>query len=153
MPFFIAFAVAVFDQYTKALAIKKLAGGTIPIIKDIFHFTYVENTGAAFGIFKDGNTVFTIVTAIILIGIIVALIAIKPQDLYIKISSGLVLGGAVGNLLDRIFRGFVIDFLDFRVISYPVFNIADSFIVIGAIIICVKFVFFEKKSGQENAKI
>lgn len=152
MPFFIALAVAVIDQYTKALAIKKIASGSVPVINGIFHFTYVENTGAAFGIFKNGNAIFMAITAVILVGIIVALIFIKPENICIKVSSGLILGGAIGNLFDRILRGYVIDFFDFKAINYPVFNVADSFIVIGAIILCVYFIFFEKKAKDKNAK-
>lgn len=153
MPYIIALAAALLDQFTKALAAKKLAGGTIPVINGIFHFTYVENTGAAFGVFKDGNTVLAVVMSIIIIGIIIALTVLKPRSLLVRISTGLVMGGAIGNLFDRIFRGFVIDFLDLRAISYPVFNFADSCVVIGAVLICIYIVFFGKKKEEKNADV
>ncbi|NLB81549.1 MAG: signal peptidase II [Clostridiaceae bacterium] len=151
MPFFLAFAVVLIDQFTKALAVKKLIGSSIPIITDVFHFTYVENTGAAFGLYKSGNTVFIILTTIILVGVVVALFTMKHRNVTINISAGLIMGGAIGNLLDRIFRGHVVDFLDFRVINYPVFNIADSCVIIGAIVIGVYFIFFENKKENDNS--
>lgn len=153
MQYLIALIVVVLDQYTKALAVKKLSNGTIPVIKNIFHFTYVENTGAAFGIFKNSNTAFIIITSIILIGVIIALVKMKPKNKLIIVSTGLVIGGALGNLIDRILRGFVVDFLDFRAINYPVFNVADSCVVVGAILICVYLIFFDKKEETQNADV
>jgi signal peptidase II len=153
MPYVIALVVVLVDQYTKALAAQRLKQDSIPVIRDVFHLTYVKNTGAAFGILKDSNTLFIIMTSIILIGLVVALIALRPQSLLLKISTGLVVGGALGNLIDRICLGFVIDFFDFRIINYPVFNIADSCVVVGAILICTYILFFDRKKGSENAKI
>lgn len=149
MTYLIALAVLIIDQYTKALAVSKLKAASVPVINDFFHLTYVENTGAAFGMFKNGNMVFILLTSIILLGIIVAFAVVRPREKLVKISAGLIMGGAAGNIADRIFRGFVVDFLDFRAISFPVFNVADSCVVIGAVLICAYLIFFDKKEAAK----
>ena len=152
MPYLIALAAILIDQYTKALAVLKLQAASAPVIQNVFHFTYVENTGAAFGIFKNGNSVFTAVISIVLIGIVVALVIIKPPQRILKISAGLILGGAAGNLIDRIFRGFVVDFFDFRLINFAVFNVADSCVTVGAVLLCVYLLFLEQKKVADDEK-
>lgn len=152
MSYLIALIVVLLDQYTKALAISKLRAGTVPVLKDVFHFTYVENTGAAFGMFKNANTFFMIVIPVIIAGIVAALFKLKPKSKLVKISAGMIIGGAAGNLIDRIVHGFVVDFLDFRLIDFPVFNLADSMIVIGAILISIYVIFFENKEEKRDAQ-
>lgn len=106
--------------------------GSIPVIKGVFHLTYVENTGAAFGMLQ-GNTWFLILTSVLVSAVVAYLIwKVKPENRYVKISLALILGGALGNLVDRVLLGYVVDFLDFRI--WPVFNIADSCVVVGAIL-------------------
>ena len=144
-------AVAV-DQYTKFLAVTNLGteSASIPVFEGIFHLTYVKNTGAAFGIFQNGNAVLTVVMALILAGIVGVYIAVKPRHITAKIAAGLVMGGAVGNLIDRLTRGFVVDFFDVRFINYPVFNVADSCVVVGAVLICIYMLFFDKKIKENE---
>jgi signal peptidase II len=130
--FIIVIIVLLFDQLTKALALKNITYGTsIPIINNIFHLTLVKNTGSAFGLFKDSTVIFILV-AILSAIFILRFLFLKREalDIRIKIALFLVLGGALGNLIDRLRFGYVIDFLDFRV--WPVFNLADSCITIGA---------------------
>ena len=114
-------------------------GEFIPVIRNVFHFTLVYNTGIAFGLFKNQGIVFIIIPiiAIILIGFNIYYYRNSKHvsRLYI-ISFSMILGGAIGNLIDRIVYGHVIDFIDFRV--WPVFNIADSAITIGTILILIK---------------
>ncbi len=136
------------DLFTKHLAVLKLKDASFSVIKDVLHFTYVENTGAAFGMFKDGNLLLLILSIIVLAAIIFALIKFKPTAKSVNIGAAMVIGGALGNIIDRIFRGFVVDFIDFRLINYPVFNIADCFIVCGAILFAVWVIFFENSNGQ-----
>lgn len=143
----IALAALAVDLYTKALAVSRLAGNSFPVIDNILNFTYVENTGAAFGMLKDGNVFLIISTVIILAAVIVYLTIKKPKAKAVKIASALIIGGALGNLYDRIFRGFVVDFIDIRFINYPVFNIADCCVVCGAIIFAVWVIFFDKNAG------
>ena len=143
----IALAALAVDLYTKALAVSRLAGNSFPVIDNILNFTYVENTGAAFGMLKIGNVFLIISTVIILAAVIVYLTIKKPKAKAVKIASALIIGGALGNLYDRIFRGFVVDFIDIRFINYPVFNIADCCVVCGAIIFAVWVIFFDKNAG------
>lgn len=143
----IALAALAVDLYTKALAVSRLAGNSFPVIDNILNFTYVENTGAAFGMLKNGNVFLIISTVIIMAAVIAYLTIKKPKAKAVKIASALIIGGALGNLYDRIFRGFVVDFIDIRFINYPVFNIADCCVVCGAIIFAVWVIFFDKNAG------
>ncbi len=109
---------------------------SVAVIHHVLHFSLVHNTGIAFGLFKDCGAVF-IVIPLILTGLLVYNIYFYRHSeqlsrLYI-VAFALILGGAIGNLIDRIFLGYVIDFIDFRI--WPVFNVADSAITIGAAII------------------
>lgn len=117
------------DQLTKIYFSKTLSlGQSIPIIKNIFHISLVYNKGGAFGIFQGKISLFIIIS---ILAIYLVLSNIRNKE--VSFSWILVLSGAVGNLIDRIRLGYVIDFLDFRV--WPVFNIADSCITIGMFLI------------------
>lgn len=134
--------IVIIDRVTKSFFSKVLSEGeTIPVIKNIFHFTLVHNTGMAFGLFKDHGIVFIIIP-VIAIALLVYNIYYYRENEYLSrsyiIAFSLILAGAIGNLIDRIHIGHVIDFLDFRI--WPVFNVADSAITIGAIIILIKCV-------------
>ena len=128
-PFIIAGAVVVIDQITKAIAITGLASAvSIPAIGNIVSLTLVKNTGAAFGLFKYQTTAF-ICISLTAIAFTVFYLAKKRVSFYLPFA--LILGGAVGNLIDRLRFGYVVDFIDLH--FWPVFNIADSCITIGAI--------------------
>ena len=106
---------------------------SIVIIKDFFNITYVRNTGAAWSILS-GFRIGLVIVSLVIIGFIVYYVyKNKISSMMEKIGYSMILGGALGNLLDRIFYGYVIDFLDFKIFgyNYPVFNLADTFIVIG----------------------
>ena len=110
------------------------------MIRGILHMTLVHNTGIAFGLFKNHGMVYIIIPIIAVILLVYNICYYKYNEeklsrLYIFAFSS-ILGGAIGNLIDRIYFGYVIDFIDFRI--WPVFNIADSAITIGAIIIAIK---------------
>lgn len=110
-------------------------GQSIPVITNIFHITYIKNTGAAFGIL--GNYTFLLIIASIVI-LVLFFLFVKTysfDNLWFKAASAFIIGGAAGNLIDRVRLGFVIDFLDFRI--WPVFNIADMAIVTGGIILII----------------
>ena len=119
-------------------------GKSVPLIKDVFHLTYHGNTGMAFGMFKDNKLLLIVLCAVILGLIVFYIYKTKPSSFVEKMCYGMIIGGALGNVFDRITYGFVIDFLDVCVINYPIFNVADSFIVIGTIILAVYILFFEK---------
>lgn len=131
------------DQISKFLAVKYLVNiGSIPIIKDIFHLTYVENRGAAFGMFQNNQVVFVVVA---LIACIFGLYYLYKKQLNLLGKSAIILiiAGAIGNLIDRVKLGFVVDYFDFRIVWNYVFNVADVFVVIGTILLCIYIIFFE----------
>ncbi len=136
--YIIATIIIVLDQISKKYAVKYLKNGSpIEIIDNFFQLSYVQNYGAAFGILQNKQLFFIITTIIIIFGIIYFM-KVNNTTKTINILLMLIIGGAIGNLIDRIRLGYVIDFLDIKFgnfYDYPVFNLADSFIVIGTIIL------------------
>lgn len=131
------------DQISKFLAVKYLVNiGSIPIIKDIFHLTYVENRGAAFGMFQNNQMIFVVVALAACIFGLYYLYK-KQINLLGKSAIILIIAGAIGNLIDRVRLGFVVDYFDFRIVWNYVFNVADVFVVIGTILLCIYIIFFE----------
>ena len=135
----VVIVVAVFlDQLTKYLTVLHLKPvDTVPIIEDVLHLTYVENTGAAFGMMKDARWIFMVTSTVAIIGILVYMF----RRVYVKkekmpwmeaLSLSLIVGGGIGNMIDRTILGYVVDMIDCRFINFAVFNVADSFVCIGA---------------------
>jgi len=141
----IIISVAV-DQILKLLVINTLdIGQTVPLIDSVFHFTYIQNFGAAFSILQNKQSFLIIFTAAVMV--ILALYMIKniwKNPVIMTVSLALIIGGGIGNVIDRGRLGYVVDFLDFRAINYPVFNFADCCVVIGAILLIVSVVFSDK---------
>ena len=133
LTFLAASLVFVCDRVAKTLLLARMSEGeSIPVLRNIFHITLVFNKGIAFGLLKEFSSLFPPLT-ILTVGLILSyIITRKGGHTLTNISCGLIIGGAIGNLIDRIKLGYVIDFLDFRI--WPVFNIADSSITIGAIL-------------------
>jgi len=130
----LAVLVIVLDQLTKRMAEDRLRGQrSVPMVDDILRLTYVENRGAAFGLLQD-QTAFFVLVGIIVIGVIAMSYRYLPRSGFLlHLALGLMLGGAIGNLIDRVRQGYVVDFVDFgyRANWWPVFNVADSAIVVG----------------------
>ena len=134
MLFIIAGLVLVVDQVSKALIRYALPiGESVPLIPGIVSLTHVRNPGAAFGIFPHQRSIFLIVSIAVILSIIYYYKRLEKVDRPITVGLGLVLGGAIGNLIDRAFFIRVTDFIDFG--FWPVFNIADSAIVVGVIVL------------------
>ncbi len=132
--------VFVLDMLTKLLAKEKLTElATLPVWRNVFHLTYVENRGIAFGMFGGGRIVFIFLTAAVLVLLWYLYYKTAEKSIWLKLGMAGVIGGALGNLADRIFRGYVVDFLDFRLIDFPVFNIADIAVCIGAVLLVIHF--------------
>jgi signal peptidase II len=135
-------AIVILDQITKAIVDRTMPlHYTIPLIDGFFNLTYIRNTGAAFGIFAGSHEVFRlpflIGVSILAIGfILVMLKRLRESEAGLAAALAFILGGAIGNLIDRIFYGEVIDFLDayWSIYHWPAFNVADSFITIGVAI-------------------
>ncbi len=139
MIFIIVSSVIILDQFTKFLASRFLQLNIpVPLIKNFLNLTLVHNHGAAFGIFQNQLVLFILVS-FLAIGLIFYNLKDKTNSIILKISLSLILGGAIGNLIDRLRFGFVVDFLDLRI--WPVFNIADSVITIAALILSWELLF------------
>ncbi len=133
MVFIIVVAILSLDQLLKFILTKNLTPNySLPVIKGIFHLTLVHNPGGAFGILKNQLALF-IFTSIFAIILIYFNLKSNKHKKYVTVALSLILAGALGNLIDRVFFGYVIDYLDFRI--WPVFNIADTSITIGAILL------------------
>ena len=112
---------------------------SIRVIKNFLNITYVRNTGVAWSILNNQSIVVIILSSIVTIAIILYIKNNKPTNTLEKLSYSLILGGAIGNLIERIIHGYVTDFIDINLFgyNYPIFNMADTFIVIGVILIII----------------
>ncbi len=149
-------AVCIFaDQLTKYLIemwLLATSNGTVPIIKDVLYFTYARNYGAAFSIMQNMKVFFIVITLIASIGIIYMLIKNRKGNLLFRISLAITLGGAIGNLVDRIRIGYVIDFIDVRAINFAIFNVADACLVVGLMLLGIYYFFIEGKQERVAKK-
>lgn len=141
----------IIDRLTKIWAINVLSGvSEITIIKNFFSFLYIENKGAAFGIFQNKTVFLTIITVIIMIGIVYYIVRYKPRNILVNVALSLIISGALGNLIDRIYYRYVVDFISLHykeVYYFPVFNVADIMVVLGTIIL-VFCLLREDKNGN-----
>lgn len=139
-----ALVLIVLDQLIKIIVdANMMVSQSIPVIQNVLHFTYVQNEGAAFGIFQGQRWILVGVTSVVILGGIYLLAAKKLKSNFLIWSVALVIAGGVGNLIDRIFRHFVIDYIEVRLINFAVFNFADCCVVIGTIMIVCYLLFSE----------
>lgn len=141
------------DQISKLLVVNLLTKtDSITIIKNFFYLTYINNDGAAFSILV-GKRILLILIAVLVIVMLIRYI--KKNNIQNKlelVSISLIIGGSLGNLMDRVVRGYVIDFLDFKIFNYnfPIFNLADTFIVIGVFLLLLKEIRKENNLDSRN---
>lgn len=152
IPFFAGvLLITVFDQIAKLLVVNHLMPvDTIPLVFDVFHLTYCENPGAGFGIFAEHTELLSILTIAIVATVIGYVIKKRPESKCLVVALTFMVGGAVGNLVDRIRLGYVVDFFDFRWIHFPIFNVADCFVTVGAVLFAVYILFFSDKKEQTD---
>ena len=142
-------ATVILDQVTKWLAVVYLKGGdSVSIIGEILHFTYVENRGAAFGMMKDSRWVFMVISVIAIGALIFYLIRFKPTSPLALISLAMIAGGGIGNMIDRVWLGYVVDFIYIKIIDFAVFNVADSFVCVGTALLALYILFFYKEEKK-----
>ncbi|WP_407656471.1 signal peptidase II [Massilibacterium senegalense] len=137
------------DQGTKWLIVSKMQyGESIKMIQDFIYITSHRNRGAAFGILQGKMWLFFIITAVVVVAVIFYLQKYGRKEPLLGTSLALILGGAIGNFIDRLFRGEVVDFIDVKIFSYdyPIFNIADSALVIGVILMII----YTIRDGREQ---
>lgn len=154
-------SVIVLDQVTKYIAVESLQPiDSFPIIEDVFHFTYVENRGAAFGMLKDQRWIFMVISALIIVVVFYLIVKYKSHlHPLMLVALSFTVGGGIGNMIDRIINGYVVDFFDFTLIDFPVFNVADIFVCVGVGLIILDILLKksdlsfldDKKTKEENA--
>lgn len=127
--------IVAFDQITKYFAKAYLYGkGAKEFIKGVVEFVYAENTGVAFSLFNGGRWFFVVLTAVVVIACLIYMFKDKGQNnLWLFWSLGVIVSGAIGNLIDRIFLGYVVDFINPTFVNFAVFNIADCAVTVGTI--------------------
>ena len=139
----VVIAVAL-DQFSKVWMTDFLAGhgGYFELWPKVFNLLYIENKGAAFGMLQNARWFFVVLTSLVVIAAIVYCIKERKNSTWLfKISTAMIIGGAIGNLIDRVLSGIVIDFFYFELINFAVFNVADSFVTVGAILLGIYVLF------------
>jgi signal peptidase II len=148
----VALLILVADQVSKYLVLSSLNLGQswnpVASLTSWVSITHVANTGAAFGLFPDLSSLFVVIAVVVVAAIIFYYRHLPAGQWWIKVSLGLQLGGALGNLMDRLRLGYVVDFIDFKI--WPVFNVADSSIVIGVAILA--YYLLQDRGEKENGK-
>ncbi|MBQ6618216.1 MAG: signal peptidase II [Phascolarctobacterium sp.] len=146
---FVALFVIIFDQLTKYYVVSNFyLGESVPVIENIFHWTYILNPGAAFGMFEGSRWFFVVIAIGVLVGIWYMKDEINEGGWMMQYGAALFGGGAIGNLIDRARSGLVIDFFDFRI--WPVFNVADIAICVGVAMILWKVLQTEFLTNEKS---
>lgn len=144
MEVLIIFLGLLFDRLTKLWALSSMKENNgIVLIKDFFGFEYLENRGAAFGILQNRLILLAFFTLLVISGMIYYIIKYKPKSKFLRISFALIISGALGNLYDRLFYKYVVDFILVHyknVYYFPTFNVADSLVVVGTLILAIAIV-------------
>ena len=126
------------DYITKIMAITYLKPThTLPVIKDVFHLTYCENTGGAFSILSGNPHLLAGISLAVIAAAVVYVIDKKPKSHLLMCSISMICAGGLGNVIDRIFKGYVVDFFDFRIINFAIFNVADIFVCVGMALLVI----------------
>ena len=157
---FVSAVLVLADQVSKTIVVKTMslnpneANHSISVIQNFFHFTYITNDGMAFGInFPFGYYIFTIVSILLTIFLFWYLWSVRTHSIVIRLGISFIIAGAIGNLIDRIFLGAVIDFLDFMIGNFHwyVFNLADSYVTVGMVLVLIDSIILEKKRESAHS--
>ena len=145
------FLIVVLDQLVKRLVINSLSNiDSITVIPHILNFIYVKNTGAAFSILSDKTAILGIISIVFCVTVTAYWCIKKPQSKMLRLALSLLLAGALGNAIDRITRGFVVDFIETTFVKFPVFNIADISITFGTAFLMIYLLFFDKDGNKDG---
>ncbi len=140
-------ALLAFDLFTKSLAVKALSDGRhVPLIKGVLEFYYIQNRGAAFGIFQSGTVLLTVISTAAVIAIIYMYFRVPggPKYLPLRLVLIFICAGAAGNLYDRVVLHYVRDFIYFSLIDFPVFNVADMYVTVSVFVLIILIMFYYK---------
>ena len=140
------------DQYTKLLALANLKGNEpFVFIQNVFELRYLENRGAAFGIMQNQVMFFVVVTVLMMAAILYLYKKCPSSKKYqpIKVCMVFIMAGAIGNLIDRVYRGFVVDFFYFSLIDFPIFNVADIYVTVAFFVLILLLLFYYKEEDLD----
>ncbi len=141
------------DQASKAIIVRQMdLHESIPLIKNVFSLTFIRNEGAAWGMFADHRWVFLVITGIAIIALPILLYYYRKEPFLFGFSLSLIIGGAIGNMIDRLFLGSVVDFFEFTFIDFPVFNVADICVTVGTVLMFIYLAFFDKTIFADKTK-
>lgn len=148
-----AAVLALVDQVIKTVVVNNIKGGDdVVLIPKVIALSYAENTGAAFSAFSDSTVLLSIFTLVLLIGGTVYLFFAKIESKLVNIAAAMVLGGGVGNLIDRFAQGYVVDYIKTLFVNFPVYNFADIFVTVGVGIIVVYMFYAIIKEEKEKKR-
>ena len=151
----IAVFVVIADYVSKRLVVRYLMPvRSVTVIPGLFDFTYLENRGAAFGMLSDHPWIHTVISLIAVAGISVYLVIARksPRSQWLNAAAGMMIGGGIGNLIDRLSQGYVVDFIETKFMKFAIFNVADSFVTVGAGILLVYVIVSEiGNAGKSGA--
>ena len=145
--------ITAFDQLTKYLAVKYLKDGSVyTLIKGVAQLRYAENTGMAFSMLSGARWIFIALTSVVCVGALIYLFSGRCKSLWVYWSVGVIVSGGIGNIIDRVRLGYVVDFIEPTFMNFAVFNIADSAVTLGACVLIAYLVFdaFSKR-GESDA--
>lgn len=140
------------DFFTKLAVMKNMEiGQSIPLIEDVLHITYITNTGAAFGSFSEHRWVFMVMSVLLIVALIALILFWDKANAMFYVATSLILAGGIGNMIDRVAYGYVVDFIDFC--AFPslwkwIFNAADSFVCVGAGLLVLWYILEEVKNAR-----
>ena len=144
--FSVLFGSVILDQLTKAIVVSQMAlYEEVPFLPGLIRFYHTRNTGAAFSMFSDNRWVFMVFSVIAMMIMTYLLVKFHGRHWLLSVSLAAVLGGRIGNMIDRVLSGYVVDFLDFQFMKFAVFNVADIFVTCGSVALAVYILFIEPK--------
>lgn len=149
----VGIAVVVFDQITKIICLKNMElSQSVEVIPGVLNFTYIQNKGAAFGSLSESRWVFMIASVLLIVAIVAYVLYDKTLKNSMVICLSMIAGGGVGNMIDRIAYGYVVDFIDVKFLSFWkwIFNVADSFVCVGAALLLLIILIYEIKEKKEK---
>lgn len=142
----VLFGSVILDQLTKAIVVSQMAlYEEVPFLPGLIRFYHTRNTGAAFSMFSDNRWVFMVFSVIAMVIMTYLLVKFHGRHWLLSVSLAAVLGGGIGNMIDRVLSGYVVDFLDFQFMKFAVFNVADIFVTCGSVALAVYILFIEPK--------
>ena len=150
----LALGIAALDQFTKYLVVANIPlFGDVPFLPGFIQFTYVQNTGAAFSMMQGMRWVFIAIFAVLTVLIVLEYFKFRmPFTKFDRILIACIYGGGLGNMIDRAFRGYVVDMIETQFMNFPVFNVADCFITCGCILLIIRLAFFNKAFWKDEKK-